>query len=90
MPILAAARAPRPPSSRPPACAARSLTLRSPLPRCAPPPQEIYNEVLNDLLNPARTNLKLREDPRRGFYVEGITEEVRCCARWARWARGEC
>ncbi|GAB4823550.1 hypothetical protein N2152v2_010596 [Parachlorella kessleri] len=37
---------------------------------------EIYNEVLNDLLNPSKTNLKLREDPRRGFYVEGITEET--------------
>ncbi len=33
-------------------------------------------QVLNDLLNPAKTNLKLREDPRRGFYVEGITEET--------------
>ncbi|KFM26800.1 Kinesin-related protein 11 [Auxenochlorella protothecoides] len=36
---------------------------------------EIYNEVLNDLLDPARSNLKLREDPRRGVGVEGITEE---------------
>lgn len=37
---------------------------------------EIYNEVLNDLLNPAKTNLKLREDSRKGFFVEGITEET--------------
>ena len=36
---------------------------------------EIYNEVVNDLLNPANTNLKLREDPRRGIYVEGVHEE---------------
>ena len=33
-------------------------------------------QVLNDLLNPSKMNLKLREDPRRGFYVEGITEET--------------
>lgn len=33
-------------------------------------------QVLNDLLNPSKANLKLREDPRRGFYVEGITEET--------------
>lgn len=36
---------------------------------------EIYNEVVNDLLDPANTNLRLREDPRRGVYVEGVTEE---------------
>ena len=36
---------------------------------------EIYNEVVNDLLNPANTNMKLREDPRRGIYVDGIQEE---------------
>lgn len=54
--------------------------LRTLIAHCSPlslaNPQEIYNEVLNDLLNPAKTNLKLREDPRRGFYVEGITEET--------------
>ncbi|KAK2078107.1 hypothetical protein QBZ16_003975 [Prototheca wickerhamii] len=37
---------------------------------------EIYNEVLNDLLDPARTNLKLREDPKRGILVDGICEEA--------------
>lgn len=37
---------------------------------------EIYNEVINDLLDPARTNLKLREDKNHGVYVENIKEEV--------------
>lgn len=37
---------------------------------------EIYNEVLNDLLDPSRTNLKLREDPKRGILVDGICEEA--------------
>ncbi|KDD73431.1 kinesin, partial [Helicosporidium sp. ATCC 50920] len=37
---------------------------------------EIYNEVLNDLLDPSRSNLKLREDPKRGgVLAEGILEE---------------
>ncbi|MCO5567342.1 hypothetical protein L7F22_021032 [Adiantum nelumboides] len=36
---------------------------------------EIYNEVINDLLNPAGQNLRIREDT-EGTYVEGITEEV--------------
>jgi len=36
---------------------------------------EIYNEVVNDLLDPANTNLRLREDSRRGVYVEGLKEE---------------
>lgn len=36
---------------------------------------EIYNEVVNDLLNPVNTNLRLREDPRRGVVVDGVTEE---------------
>lgn len=36
---------------------------------------EIYNEVVNDLLNPANTNLKLRDHPKRGIYVEGVQEE---------------
>lgn len=31
--------------------------------------------MLNDLLDPSRTNLKLREDPKKGFFVEGIKEE---------------
>lgn len=40
-------------------------------------------QVLNDLLDPARANLKLREDPKRGFYVEGIKEETLVSAEHA-------
>ncbi|XP_071731361.1 kinesin-like protein KIN-7E, chloroplastic [Rutidosis leptorrhynchoides] len=36
---------------------------------------EIYNEVINDLLNPTGQNLRIRED-NQGTYVEGIKEEV--------------
>lgn len=36
---------------------------------------EIYNEVVNDLLDPTNTNLRLREDNRKGVYVEGLKEE---------------
>ncbi|XP_071710526.1 kinesin-like protein KIN-7K, chloroplastic [Rutidosis leptorrhynchoides] len=36
---------------------------------------EIYNEVVNDLLNPAGQNLRIREDG-QGTFVEGIKEEV--------------
>ncbi|KAL6141544.1 hypothetical protein ACLB2K_059832 [Fragaria x ananassa] len=36
---------------------------------------EIYNEVVNDLLNPAGQNLRIREDA-QGTFVEGIKEEV--------------
>ncbi|KAL7086204.1 hypothetical protein ACP275_14G324500 [Erythranthe tilingii] len=36
---------------------------------------EIYNEVINDLLDPTGQNLKIREDG-QGIYVEGIKEEV--------------
>ncbi|KAF5725318.1 centromere-associated protein E-like isoform X1 [Tripterygium wilfordii] len=36
---------------------------------------EIYNEVINDLLDPIGQNLKIREDA-QGTYVEGIKEEV--------------
>ncbi|KAL8134347.1 kinesin-like protein KIN-7C, mitochondrial [Apium graveolens] len=36
---------------------------------------EIYNEVINDLLDPIGQNLKIREDS-QGTYVEGIKEEV--------------
>ena len=39
--------------------------------------------MLNDLLDPARANLKLREDPKRGFYVEGIKEETLVSAEHA-------
>lgn len=40
-------------------------------------------QVLNDLLDPSRSNLKLREDPKRGFYVEGIKEETLVSAEHA-------
>ncbi|GFP84313.1 kinesin-related protein 11 [Phtheirospermum japonicum] len=36
---------------------------------------EIYNEVINDLLNPTGQNLRIREDS-QGTYVEGLKEEV--------------
>ncbi|OEL37187.1 Kinesin-like protein KIN-7D, chloroplastic [Dichanthelium oligosanthes] len=36
---------------------------------------EIYNEVVNDLLNPSGQNLRVREDL-QGTFVEGIKEEV--------------
>ncbi|KAJ6685385.1 KINESIN-LIKE PROTEIN KIN-7C MITOCHONDRIAL [Salix purpurea] len=36
---------------------------------------EIYNEVINDLLNPTGQNLRIREDV-QGTYVEGTKEEV--------------
>eukprot|EP00117_Sycon_ciliatum_P022262 scpid16682/ scgid5307/ Kinesin-like protein KIF3A; Microtubule plus end-directed kinesin motor 3A len=37
---------------------------------------EIYNEHVMDLLEPARSNLKVRETPSRGMYVEGLSEKV--------------
>ncbi|XP_073045805.1 LOW QUALITY PROTEIN: kinesin-like protein KIN-7K, chloroplastic [Primulina eburnea] len=36
---------------------------------------EIYNEVVNDLLNPAGQNLRVREDA-QGTFIEGVKEEV--------------
>ncbi|CAN8298455.1 unnamed protein product [Cochlearia groenlandica] len=36
---------------------------------------EIYNEVVNDLLNPVGQNLRIREDD-QGTFIEGIKEEV--------------
>ncbi|TMW84844.1 hypothetical protein EJD97_024258 [Solanum chilense] len=36
---------------------------------------EIYNEVINDLLDPTGQNLRVREDT-QGTYVEGVKEEV--------------
>ncbi|XP_065863918.1 kinesin-like protein KIN-12C [Euphorbia lathyris] len=35
---------------------------------------EIYNEQITDLLEPSSTNLQLREDLRKGVYVENLTE----------------
>ncbi|KAJ0680587.1 putative plus-end-directed kinesin ATPase [Helianthus annuus] len=40
---------------------------------------EIYNEQITDLLDPSSTNLQLREDVKKGVYVENLTEyEVHC------------
>ena len=39
--------------------------------------------MLNDLLDPSGANLKLRENPKRGFYVEGIKEETLVSAEHA-------
>eukprot|EP00798_Chlamydomonas_sp_ICE-L_P030099 gene30099-35065_t len=44
---------------------------------------EIYNEVLNDLLDPSRTNLKVREDSHHGVAVDGLSEEVVATAEQA-------
>ncbi|KAL3812228.1 hypothetical protein ACJIZ3_013496 [Penstemon smallii] len=35
---------------------------------------EIYNEHITDLLEPSSTNLQLREDLKKGVYVENLTE----------------
>ena len=35
---------------------------------------QIYNEVISDLLKTERTSLQIREDPRRGVFVEGLSE----------------
>ncbi|KAK3260518.1 hypothetical protein CYMTET_30522 [Cymbomonas tetramitiformis] len=37
---------------------------------------QIYNEVISDLLKPERTNLSIREEKRRGIFVEGLSEWV--------------
>jgi len=37
---------------------------------------QIYNEIISDLLKPERTNLLIREDKRKGVYVEGLSEWV--------------
>lgn len=37
---------------------------------------QIYNEVISDLLKPQRTNLHIREEKKRGIYVEGLSEWV--------------
>jgi centromeric protein E len=33
---------------------------------------EIYNEQINDLLDPNNVNLKIREDPSEGYFVSGL------------------
>lgn len=37
---------------------------------------QIYNEVISDLLKPERTNLTIREDKKKGVYVEQLSEWV--------------
>ena len=37
---------------------------------------ELYNECVNDLLNPNNMNLSLQEDKKRGIKIVGVTEEV--------------
>ena len=34
---------------------------------------EIYNEKVMDLLDPTSSVLQIKEDQKRGFYVEGLT-----------------
>lgn len=36
---------------------------------------EVYNEQVNDLLTPAKRNLELRGDQKRGLCIEGLTRE---------------
>jgi kinesin family protein 3/17 len=37
---------------------------------------QIYNEVISDLLKPERANLNIREDKKRGVFVDGLSEWV--------------
>lgn len=37
---------------------------------------EIYNEIVRDLLNPSEKQLKIREHPQKGVYVENLAEIV--------------
>lgn len=37
---------------------------------------QIYNEQISDLLKPERSNLSIREDKRRGVFVDGLSEWV--------------
>lgn len=37
---------------------------------------EIYNEQIMDLLEPSSVNLNVREDIKKGVYVEGLKEEI--------------
>ena len=35
---------------------------------------QIYNEIISDLLKVERTSLQIREDRKRGVFVEGLSE----------------
>lgn len=48
------------------------------------PRLQIYNEQLLDLLNPGGASLALREDIRKGVYVEGLVEETCASGGWRR------
>ena len=37
---------------------------------------QIYNEIISDLLKPGRNNLNIREDKKKGFFVDGLSEWV--------------
>jgi len=37
---------------------------------------EIYNEQIIDLLEPASVNLHVREDIKKGVFVDGLVEEI--------------
>lgn len=37
---------------------------------------EVYNENINDLLNPNGENLKILEDKKNGVIIDGLTEEI--------------
>lgn len=37
---------------------------------------EVYNEVINDLLDPTSINLRIREDPTEGYFVSGLKQSV--------------
>lgn len=42
---------------------------------------QIYNEQISDLLKPERSNLAIREDRKRGVFVEGLSEWVVSCGK---------
>lgn len=52
---------------------------------------EIYNEIINDLLDPAGINLSVREDKKLGIHVSGLSKsEVMCIEQiYALLAQGE-
>jgi kinesin family protein 5 len=35
---------------------------------------EIYNEKINDLIDPKRSDLKIHEEKSKGIYIQNITE----------------
>ena len=35
---------------------------------------EIYNEKVKDLLNPIKDNLQIRQDKKKGIYLQDVTE----------------